>query len=109
MYLVPLFNCNKACKLRHDGIILADVDDVRLAVSLHNLREEREGGREGGQIATSLGCVYICTYVRTSCSIRLLSRDPSVQSLMIALAVSWCRVCSAVGSIDHMTYIQLIT
>lgn len=38
----------------------------------------------------------INTTTPTSCSILLLSREPSVQSLISALAVSWCNICNEI-------------
>ncbi len=32
-----LFNGHKACELGHNGVVLADVDDVRLSVPLEYL------------------------------------------------------------------------
>lgn len=36
-HLFSLLYCYKASELRHNGIFLGDVDDVRLALLLHNL------------------------------------------------------------------------
>ena len=39
-YLLPLFYGNETGELGDDAILLADVDDVRLPVSLHNLHTD---------------------------------------------------------------------
>ncbi len=46
-HLLSLLNGHKAGELRHNGVLLAHVNDERLALSLYNLQMMGEGGGGG--------------------------------------------------------------
>ena len=81
-YLISVLYGNKAGELGYNGVLSAGVDDVIFTFPLHNLEKQH------------INCLQaqIPQVMPTSCWVLSTSSEPSVQSLMIARAVSWWSV-----------------